>query len=78
MGGVKFGYKKVENAAAVIWKMLLLAEQRFQRLNAQEKLIQVYLESGFRERNEETETKQEEVLGFCAIWVDIGISLPIK
>lgn len=55
-------YKKVENAAAVIWKILLLAEQRFQRLNAPEKLIQVYLESGFRERNEETETKQEEVL----------------
>jgi transposase-like protein len=55
-------YKKVENATAVIWKMLLLSEQRFQRLNAPEKLVQVYLESGFRERNEETETKQEEVL----------------
>jgi transposase-like protein len=55
-------YKKVENAAAVIWKMLLLAEHRFQRLDAAEKLMQVYLESGFRERNEKTETKQEEVL----------------
>jgi transposase-like protein len=55
-------YKKVENATAVIWKMLLLAEQRFQRLDAPEKLMQVYLESGFRERNEETETKQEKVL----------------
>jgi hypothetical protein len=55
-------YKKVENAMAVIWKMLLLVEQRFQRLNAPEKLIQVYLESAFREKNEETETKQEEVL----------------
>jgi hypothetical protein len=42
--------------------MLLLAEQRFHRLDAPEKLMQVYLESGFRERNEETETKQEEVL----------------
>jgi hypothetical protein len=29
---------------------LLLVEQKFQRLNAPEKLIQVYLESGFRER----------------------------
>ena len=29
-------YKKVENATAVIWKMLLLAEQRFQRLQAPE------------------------------------------
>jgi hypothetical protein len=55
-------YKKVENATAVIWKMLLLAEQRFHRLNAPEKLMQVYLKSVFRERNEETEIKQEEVL----------------
>jgi hypothetical protein len=31
-------------------------------LNAPEKLIQVYRESGSRERNEETETKQEKVL----------------
>jgi hypothetical protein len=55
-------YKKVENATVVIWKILLLAEQRLHRLNAPEKLIQVYLKSVFRERNEETETKQEEVL----------------
>jgi len=58
-------YKKVENATAVIWKMLLLAEQRFHRLEAPEKLIQVYLESGFQETNEETETKQEEVLAIA-------------
>jgi transposase-like protein len=58
-------YKKVENATAVIWKMLLLAEQRFHRLNAPEKLMQVYPESRFRERNGETETKQEEVLAIA-------------
>ena len=58
-------YKKVENATAVIWKMLLLAEQRFHRLDAPEKLMQVYLEFGFQERNEETETKQEEVLAIA-------------
>jgi hypothetical protein len=58
-------YKKVENAAAVIWKMLLLAEQRFHRLNAPEKLMQVYLDTRFRERNEETETKQGEVLAIA-------------
>jgi hypothetical protein len=39
-----------------------VADQRFHRLNAPEKLMQVYLEFGFRERNEETETKEEEVL----------------
>jgi putative transposase len=58
-------YKKVENATAVIWKMLLLAEQRFHRLNAPEKLIQVYLEFGFQEGNEEIETKREEVLAIA-------------
>jgi transposase-like protein len=58
-------YKKVENAMAVIWKMLLLAEQRFHRLDAPEKLMQVYLDFGFQERNEETETKQEEVLAIA-------------
>jgi putative transposase len=55
-------YKKIENATAVIWKMLLLAEQRFRRLDAPEKLTQVYLGFGFREWNEGTETKREEVL----------------
>jgi putative transposase len=58
-------YKKVANATAVIWKMLLLAEQRFNRLDAPEKLIQVYLGFGFQESNEETETKQEEVLAIA-------------
>ena len=58
-------YKKVENATAVIWKMLLLAEQRFHRLDAPEKLMQVYLEFGFQERNEETESKREEVLAIA-------------
>jgi putative transposase len=57
-------YKKVENATAVIWKMLMLAEQRFHRLDAPEKLMQVYLEFSFQERNE-TETKQEEVLAIA-------------
>lgn len=55
-------YKKVENGTAVIWKMLLLAEQRFRRLDAPEKLMQVYLEFGVRESNLGTETKREEVL----------------
>jgi transposase-like protein len=58
-------YKKVENATAVIWKMLLLAEQRFHRLDAPEKLMQVYLEFGFQKGNEEAETKQEEVLAIA-------------
>jgi len=58
-------YKKVENATAVIWKMLLLAEQRFHRLDAPEKLMQAYLRFGFQETNEETETKREEVLALA-------------
>jgi putative transposase len=55
-------YKKVENATAVIWKTLMLAERRFRRLNAPEKLMQVYLGFGVRESREETEIKREEML----------------
>jgi len=35
-------FKKVENATAVIWKMLLVAQGRFRRLNAPELLQEVY------------------------------------
>ena len=55
-------YKKVENATAVIWKMLMLAERRFRRLDAPEKLMQVYLGFGVEEAREGTEIKREEVL----------------
>jgi transposase-like protein len=58
-------YKKVENATAVIWKMLLLAEQRFHRLDAPEKLMQVYLEFSVQERSEGVEIKREEVLAIA-------------
>ena len=34
-------FKKVENATAVIWKTLLLAEQSFRRLDAPERLLEV-------------------------------------
>ena len=36
-------FKKVENATAVIFKMLLIAEKRFRRLHAPERLQEVYL-----------------------------------
>lgn len=52
-------YRKVENATAVIWKMLMLAEQRFRKLDAPEKLELVYLGIDI---NEIQEAKQEEVL----------------
>jgi transposase-like protein len=55
-------YKKVENATVVIWKMLMLAERRFRRLNAPEKLMQVYLGFGVGEAHEGAEIKREEVL----------------
>jgi transposase-like protein len=35
-------FKKIENALAVIWKMLLVAERRFRRLNAPELMREVY------------------------------------
>jgi putative transposase len=34
-------YKKVENATAVIWKTLLIAEQTFRRLDAPELLAEI-------------------------------------
>jgi hypothetical protein len=35
-------FKKVSNATAVIWKMLMLAEKRFRKLDAPDKLKQVF------------------------------------
>jgi len=56
-------YKKVENATIVIWKMLMLAERRFRRLDAPGKLMEVYLGFGAGEVQEEgTEIKREEAL----------------
>jgi putative transposase len=60
-------YKKVGNATAVIWKMLMLAEQRFRKLNAPEKLAQVYRRSVTCSETPAplVEIKQEELL-VCA------------
>jgi len=55
-------YKKVENATVVIWKMLMLAERRFRRLDAPGKLMDVYFGLGADEAREGTEIKREEVL----------------
>jgi transposase-like protein len=53
-------FKKVENATAVIFKMLLLAEGRFRRLNAPERMQQVYLGVRFQDGIEvKQETLQE-------------------
>jgi transposase-like protein len=53
-------FKKIENALAVIWKMMLVAEQRFRRLRAPELLKDVYqgvkYVDGFR-----TTSRSEEV-----------------
>jgi len=42
-------YKKVANATAIIWKMLMVAEQRFRRLDGRKKLEQVYLGIEFKD-----------------------------
>jgi hypothetical protein len=52
-------YKKVASATAVIRKMLLVAEQRFRRLDAPEKMKEVFLGVEFQDG---VEAKQEEVL----------------
>jgi len=59
-------YRKVGNATAVIWKMLLLAEKSFRRLDAPEKMKLVYklVYMGIRE-HENAEAKQEKVLAIA-------------
>ena len=52
-------YRKIENATAVIWKMLMMAEQRFRRLDGPQKLELVYLGIDLHEIEE---AKREEVL----------------
>jgi len=42
-------FKKVTNATAVIWKMLMLAEKRFRKLDAPDKLQQVFLGIQFKD-----------------------------
>jgi len=54
-------YRKVENATAVIWKMLMVAEQRFRRLDAPEKIELVYMGIDYEE-GLNAEAEQEEVL----------------
>ena len=56
-------FKKVENATAVIFKMLMLAEERFRRLNAPERMKQVFLGVQFRDG---IEIKQEGVQELAA------------
>jgi putative transposase len=54
-------FKKVTNATAVIWKLLLVAEKNFRRLNAPELLKEVYLGAtyvdGVRASKREEKTK---------------------
>lgn len=52
-------YKRVDSATAVIWKMLMLAEQRFRSLDAPERMKQVYTGVRFKDG---VETKREEAL----------------
>ena len=52
-------FKKIANATALTWKMLLVAEQRFRKLDAPEKMKEVYL--GIV-TSDPGEIKQEEAL----------------
>ena len=43
-------YKRVDRAIAVIWKMLMVAEKRFRRLQAPEMMKDVYLGVEYKDR----------------------------
>ena len=42
-------YKRVDRAIAVIWKMLMIVEQRFRRLNAPELMKAVYIGEKYKD-----------------------------
>ncbi len=44
-------FKRVDNATAMIWKVLLVAESRFRRLDAPEQLAAVYAGQIFADGN---------------------------
>ena len=46
--------KKVERATAVIWKMLMVAQKKFRRLNAPELLAKVYAVAQYKDGIEVT------------------------
>ncbi len=54
-------YKKVENATALIWKVLCVAERRFRTLNAPELLPGVYADAVFTDGRFVTEEVRREV-----------------
>lgn len=54
-------YKKVENATALIWKILCVAERRFRMLNAPELLPGVYADAVFTDGKLVTEEVRKEV-----------------
>jgi putative transposase len=54
-------YKKVENATALIWKVLCVAEGRFRTLNAAELLAGVYADAVFTDGSFVTEEGRREV-----------------
>ena len=51
-------FKKVDNATAVVWKLLLIAEKRFRRLNSPELLKEVYAGTKFRDGLMEKKRKE--------------------
>lgn len=52
-------YKKVENATALIWKTLMIAEKRFQKLNGAELLKDVYEGARYADGIRVRETEKE-------------------
>ncbi len=54
-------FEKVENATAVIWKMLRVAERKFRRLNAPELVKEVYLGVRFANGERRKEETREAV-----------------
>ena len=59
MGTLQYGEAPLLPMYGAFWKMLLVAEQRFRRLDAPERMKQVFLDVQFQNG---VEVKREEVL----------------
>ena len=65
-------YKRVDRAIAVIWKMLMLAEQRFRRLKAPELIEDVYLGAQYAD-GIAIESTAEKVAA-CVVYTPIDVT----
>jgi Transposase, Mutator family len=59
-------FKRVENATALIWKMLLVVEQNFRKLNAPHLLAEVYAGIEYKDGTRAVTKTREQLAAWCS------------